>query len=95
MPANGETPISSDWTLITPDNVTALTFQNVNNFPIRIWGTVGAVAPSGVAGLLYDGGQGERNVAMADLFPGLAGANRVYARIPQGLISGLVFRSYA
>ena len=68
------------WTLLTNSNVTALTFQNVGSNHILIAGTVGATPPSDYTGAIrYNPGQGERNAALSDLFPGVSGANRVYA----------------
>jgi hypothetical protein len=65
-------------TLLTDATVTALTFQVSGGFPIRIQGTVGATPPS-TWGPTYNSGQGEANRTIADLFPGVSGANRVYA----------------
>lgn len=71
---------SSTWTQITNANATSITFQNLGDGVIVIKGTVGAVAPSdATGGIQYLPGQGEINVTLADLFPGVSGANRIYA----------------
>jgi hypothetical protein len=68
------------WTQITDADVTAITFQNVSGYAVRIRATNGTSAPTDQAGALtYGPGQGERNVLLADLSPGVAGANRVWA----------------
>jgi len=71
---------ANTWTQLTDANVAAITFQNVGSNHIIIKATVGAVAPTSNAGAIrYNPGQGERNALLSDLFPGVAGANRVYA----------------
>ena len=71
------------WTQLTDANVTSLTFQvaKMDVVPhVRIAGTVGAVAPTNFeSALRYGSQEGEINVALSDLFPGVPGANRVYA----------------
>lgn len=68
------------WTQLTSADVTSITFQNVSGNFVLIKATVGANAPSDTTGAIrYNPGQGERNVALSDLFPGVSGANRVYA----------------
>ena len=76
---------ANTWTQITDANVTALTFQNISGNFVRVKGTVGATAPTDLAGSLrYNPGQGERNVALTDLFPGISGVNRVYVFAADG-----------
>jgi hypothetical protein len=68
------------WTQLTNANVTAITFQNTSSHHMFVAGTVGASAPSSTSGAIrYNPGQGEKNAALTDLFPGTSGANRVYA----------------
>lgn len=68
------------WTQLTDGNVTTITFQNIADNHIRVKATVGASAPTNLTGAIrYNPGQGERNVALSDLFPGVSGANRLYA----------------
>jgi hypothetical protein len=68
------------WTQITDADVTSITFQNVGGYAVRIRATNGTSAPEDQDGALtYAPGQGERNVLLADLSPGVAGANRVWA----------------
>jgi len=67
------------WTQLTDADATSITFQNVGNSHIRVKGAATASAPTSLAGALrYNPGQGERNVALSDLFPGITAA-RVYA----------------
>jgi len=60
------------WTELTNSNVTKITFQNGSAYHGLISGTTGTTAPASTSGAIrYNPGQGERNVAMADLFPGI------------------------
>lgn len=71
---------ASTWTLLTDSNVSSITFQNVGSNHILVKGTVGATPPSNSNGAIrYNPGQGERNVLLTDLFPGVSGATRIYA----------------
>lgn len=68
------------WTQITDADVTSITFQVAANDPVYLLGTVGAVAPSSLEGvLIYRSGQGEMARALSDMFPGVASATRLYA----------------
>ena len=72
------------WTQLTDADVTAITFQNKSGNYILVKGTVGATAPTNNDGAIrYNPGQGERNVSLSDLFPGIS-ASRVYAYAPNG-----------
>lgn len=76
---------AATWTQLTDANVTSITFQNISGRPMMVKGTVGATPPTTLAGAVrYNPGQGERNVALTDLFPGVSGANRVYAYSEEG-----------
>lgn len=81
MAQNTTSTISANsWTQLTDADVSRITFQNVGSNHILIKATIGASAPTNTTGAIrYNPGQGERNVLLADLFPGLTGANRVYA----------------
>lgn len=62
------------WTQLTDADVTSITFQNVGSSHILIKATTGTTAPTTSTGAIrYNPGQGERNVTLADLFPGIAG----------------------
>lgn len=84
MPQNTFISVPANtWTLLTDANVTSLTFQ-VGDLSVAsnvlIAGTVGAVPPTNIqSALRYGPQEGEINVALSDLFPGVLGANRVYA----------------
>lgn len=62
------------------DNVTAATWWVKGGGWVKIMATVGEVVPSDwTAAYEYQYATGERNVLLADLFPGIVGANRIYA----------------
>jgi len=68
------------WTLLTDSDISSITFQNRGAHHIHVAGTTSATPPSDFDGSIrYNPGQGERNVALADLFPGLTTPDRVYA----------------
>lgn len=68
------------WTRLTNAAATAITFQNNGGNPLLIKGTAGAVAPTTTAGaLVYQPGEGELNSSLADMFPGVASVDNVYA----------------
>ena len=84
---------AATWTQLTSANVTSITFQNKSGAEVLIKGTVGANAPTDLDGAIrYDFGEGERNAALSDLFPGVSGANRVYAYCQS---AGVVMVSHA
>jgi len=66
------------WTLLTNSDTTNITFQAGGSVSVKA--TVGASAPTTLDGAIgYTEGTGEANTALADIFTGVAGANRVYA----------------
>lgn len=74
----------SAWVQLTDADVTAITFQIVGGWPVSIKGTTDATEPTNLDGALtYVQGQGERNVSLSDLFPGIA-AVRVWAYTENG-----------
>ena len=81
MPQNTTKNVpAATWTQLTDANISTVTFQNISGSFVLIKGTVGAVAPTNREGAIrYNPGQGERNVLLSDLFPGLSGVNRLYA----------------
>lgn len=81
MPQNTTYGIADSWTLLTDANVSAVTFQNTGIYPVWVATTNGTTPPAaGAERLLYNAGQGERNVLLSDLTPGISGANRIWAR---------------
>lgn len=95
MPQNTPLSVSNTWQLLTDDNVTHITFQVIGAHPIYILGTNGTTQPSAAAvGVIYSHAQGERRAALADLFPGVPSANRVWARTVANAGS-IVFVSHA
>lgn len=72
------------WTQLTDTNATSITFQNTGSSHIMVKGTTNATAPTDSVGALrYNPGQGERNVGLGDLFPGIS-AVRVWAFCDSG-----------
>ena len=72
---------ANTWTQITNANATSISFQNVSaGYTVFIKGTVGATPPSNFEGAIqYAPMQRETNIALSNLFPGVSGANRIYA----------------
>ena len=68
------------WTQITDADVTAITFQNRGKGHVFVVGTDGTT-PTGYTGFRYNPGQGERNTALSDLYPG-GSATRVWVYAP-------------
>lgn len=94
MPQNIKLPINPSWQMITDANVTEITFQAIGNTPVLIFGTNGTTPPAqGEYGLTYRPGQGEAKRAVADLFPGVSGVNRIWARTEVGTAE--IFVSHA
>lgn len=95
MPAQNPKLEPGVWTLITVNDVTALTVSNLGTSPVYLKGAIGAVAPTNALGAVvldaYD--TLLSNVAtMAILFPGLGAVTRVYALSD---IGGLVSVNHA
>lgn len=73
------------WTQLTDADVSRITFQNVSDYDVLIKGTTDATAPTDATGaILANPGQGELNVFMADLFPGIA-VKRLWAYSEQAV----------
>lgn len=83
MPRHEQLPLTDgQWVQITNADVTEISFQLIEGSQVTIAGTSGATQPT--AGCWrYSAGQGERNAALADLFPGVA-ATRVWAQMIGG-----------
>ncbi|MGB3407115.1 MAG: hypothetical protein WBA67_06435, partial [Jannaschia sp.] len=72
---------ANEWTELTGGDVSEITFQNKGKYPFEVLGTVGSVPPAASAvGFGYSVGLGEINRPLSDLFRGIPGANRVWAR---------------
>lgn len=95
MPQHTNKPVPPTvWSQLTDANVTAITFQNVGAAPVLVTATNGAAEPDAAAGgLAYAPTEGEVNRSLAELFPGVSGANRVWARSVNG--TQQVFVSHA
>lgn len=86
MPQNTTVNLSAaTWTQLTNGDTARITFQNTSGTHVIVKATVGATAPTNLTGgIRYNPGQGERNVLLSDLFPGVTGVNRVYAYAQDG-----------
>lgn len=74
------TLVAETWTQLTDADVFTITFQNRGDYHILVKATTDTSAPSDATGAIrYNPGQGERNVSVADLFPGIANADRIWA----------------
>ena len=94
MPQNTTIPIEAAWELLTNANDTEITFQNNGNRPIYVIGTNGDTpAPTADFGVLYKPGEGELKAALGELFPGVSGVNRLWAKRVK--LNSSVFVSHA
>jgi hypothetical protein len=89
MPRNDLVEINpGSWVELTAGDVTALSVHNVGAARLWVQATVGAIAPAGFQPIgrpvcTTDGFDADKT--LAELFPGVAGANRVWA-FCQGMI---------
>jgi len=82
----------ANWVELTEANVANVTIQNVGYSSVFVQATTGS-APTTTAGSIeYPGAAKETNVGLSDLFPGVIGANRLWAYAPA---STEVFVSHA
>ena len=73
------------WPELTDGNVTAISFQVLGNDYILVQATTSAAPTAGsVNGYHYNAQMGAQNVSLTDLWPGVASADRVFARTETG-----------
>ena len=86
MPQNTTISVPAvTWTQLTNADITSITFQNVGSNHVVIKATTDGTAPTSTAGgFRYNPGQGERNVALSDLFPGIASRDRLWCYSTDG-----------
>jgi hypothetical protein len=71
---------AATWTQLTDADISSITFQNVGSNHIIVKATTDGTAPTSTdGGFRYNPGQGERNIFVAELFPGISGADRLWA----------------
>lgn len=72
------------WTQVSDSNVTSIRVVNLGTEPIWLQATAGAVAPTSTAGALplLPGQILAADLTIAQLWPGVVNANRVYALSP-------------
>lgn len=81
------------WTQLSNADISAITFQNRSDYDAFVVVQNGTTAPTSFDDALrYAPGQGERNVSLTDLAPGVTTPNRVFAYAKNG---GEVFVSHA
>lgn len=80
MPQNTTIEVETAWELLTDADVTEITFQNIGTGAVYVLGTNGTTPPTAEAGLLYRPKEGEGKRALADMFPGVTGVNRLWAK---------------
>lgn len=80
------------WTEITANDVEYAMFQNQTQREMFLTATTGAAPAADADGIMYYPAQGERKAWLADLFPGVTGAVRLWAYYEDG---GEVFISHA
>lgn len=71
------------WVELTNALISTITFQNIGTSFMLVKATTDALAPTSLNGTLrYNPGQGERAVAVADLFPGVTSSSaRLWAYV--------------
>ena len=76
------TLVANTSTLITDGDVTSARVQNLSGYDVDLQATAGATAPASWAGAIRLGpGQTlAADLTLAQLWPGVAGANRLHAR---------------
>lgn len=73
------------WTELTNADATAVTFQSVGSHEVKLKGTAGQLQPSNDLGaFVYPYPQGAVNIALADVFLGVPGVNRLWAKSSTG-----------
>lgn len=94
MAQNTDLTVSpNDWTLLTNSNVSSITFQNQSLPTIFLKATADTTKPTTALGSIeYALGEGERNVLLSDLFPGITSPVRLWA---YANIAATVFVSHA
>jgi hypothetical protein len=80
MPQDTTYSVGANWTLVTTNDCTKITIQNLGARAIFIKGTNGTTPPAESAtGIRLDPKFGE-SATLADLFPGTSGVNRVWVK---------------
>lgn len=69
----------ANWVELTEADVTNITFQNLGTASMFVQATTGAMPTTTAGSIEYPGAAKETNVLLADLFPGVAGADRLWA----------------
>lgn len=88
---------TGDWQQLTTADVSAARVQNVGAYELFIQATAGTTPPTSSTGALtYLPGQGfDASSTLANLFPGVTGANRLWAKCTAQPLSGRASVSHA
>lgn len=89
---NTDIPVAAGvWTLLTASNITAARVQNTGTGALVLQATAGASAPADAAGGLHLEPLDSGLIALADMFAGVAGANRLYGWSATGTIVSISY----
>ena len=73
------------WTELTDDDVTVISFQVRGDDYVLVEATTGTAPSAGsIVGYHYNAQMGAQSLALAELWPGVTGADRVFARTETG-----------
>jgi hypothetical protein len=68
------------WVQLSDNDIDSITFQNIGLSVVVVKATTTDTAPENTNGALrYEPKEGEKNAFLVDLFPGVEGADRLYA----------------
>lgn len=90
MAQNTSTTATQTWTEITDADISAITIQNLSNYPLEVAGTTGSAPADNDSNIIIPVGGLIINEYLTDLFPGVASVDRVFIKG-----SGKVFFSHA
>lgn len=82
MAQNDDIPVSAGvWTLLSNSDITAIRVHNLSGYAVRLQAAAGAIPPISTRGSmpLPAGETLAADLTLAQLWPGVVGANRLYA----------------
>ena len=82
MPQNTNIQVPAGvWTMLTNQNVSSVSVQNIAGYVVKLQATSGVSAPTGILGAidLVPNGIFTAQYLLSDIWPGVSGANRVWA----------------
>lgn len=81
---NTVTVATGTWTEITTSDSTSITFQNQTRAGLWVKATTASAPTDRLGALFYAPGEGEAARAIADMFPGVTGGDRVWVLAEDG-----------